>query len=135
MAFTWTSALETKNEQIDTEHKSLIDAINNLLDACSKGKGRAEIANTVDFLNEYTKTHFSHEEALQQKYRYPDYVNHKKLHEGFIKTVEETSEKLKKEGPTIQLVGEINAQLGNWLLKHIKTEDVKIARHIELVSK
>ncbi|WMI81315.1 bacteriohemerythrin [Anaerotignum sp. MB30-C6] len=130
MAFSWTKDLETGNAQIDTEHKELIQAINNLLEACSSGKGRNEIANTVDFLNQYTKTHFAHEQILQQKYKYPDFENHKKYHEGFIKVVEDFTTRLKANGPTIQLVGEINMQLGSWLINHIKREDVKVAKHI-----
>ncbi|WP_352399661.1 bacteriohemerythrin [Anaerotignum sp.] len=130
MAFTWTKDLETGNTQIDTEHKELIQAINNLLEACSSGKGRNEIANTMDFLNHYTKTHFAHEQVLQQKYKYPDFENHKKYHEGFIKVVDDITNRLKANGPTIQLVGEINMQLGGWLINHIKREDVKVAKHI-----
>ncbi|KAF5084243.1 bacteriohemerythrin [Anaerotignum sp.] len=130
MAFTWTKDLETGNTQIDTEHKQLIQAINNLLDACSSGKGRAEVTNTVDFLAQYTRTHFSHEQVLQQKYKYPDYENHKKLHENFIKVVDGIAVRLKKEGATIQLVGEVNMQVGSWLINHIKREDVKVAKHI-----
>jgi len=126
MAFTWTKDLETGNTQIDTEHKELIQAINNLLEACSSGKGRAEISNTMDFLNQYTKTHFAHEQVLQQKYKYPDFDNHKKYHEG----LDDISTRLKANGPTIQLVGEINMQLGSWLINHIKREDVKVAKHI-----
>ncbi len=130
MAFTWTKELETGNLQIDTEHKELIQAINNLLTACSSGKGRAEVANTVDFLAQYTKTHFAHEQVLQQKYHYPDYPNHKKYHEDFIKVVDGIAARLKAQGPTIQLVGEVNMQVGNWLINHIKREDVKVAKHI-----
>lgn len=130
MAFTWTKELETGNAQIDAEHKELIQAINNLLQACASGKGRSELSHTVDFLNHYTKTHFNHEQALQKQYQYPDYVNHKKYHDWFIQVVEDISSRLKAEGPSIQLVGEINSQLGNWLVNHIKSEDVKVAKHI-----
>lgn len=135
MAFTWTKDLETGNAQIDSEHKELIQAINNLLVACSSGKGRTEVANTVDFLAQYTKTHFAHEQVLQQKYNYPDFVNHKKYHEGFIKVVDNIAARLKAEGPTIQLVGDVNMQVGNWLINHIKREDVKVAKHIMEHSK
>ena len=130
MAFTWTKDLETGNAQIDTEHKELIQAINNLLEACSAGKGRAEVTKTVDFLAQYTRTHFAHEQVLQQKYKYPDFPNHKVLHEGFIQVVDGIAARLKKEGATIQLVGEVNMQVGNWLINHIKREDVKVAKHI-----
>jgi hemerythrin len=36
----WTDDLSVGVELIDTEHKSLINAVNELLDACSKGLGR-----------------------------------------------------------------------------------------------
>ena len=124
MAFTWTKDLETGNAQIDREHQELIRALNDLFAACSVGNGRSELSRTLDFLEQYTKT-------LQIQSRYPDYAAHKKLHEGFVKTVSQLSAKLKAEGPTIQLVGEINQQLGNWLVNHIKKEDVKVARHIQ----
>lgn len=131
MAFTWSKELETGNAQIDAEHKNLIQASNNLLAACANGQGRAELNKTMDFLQEYTKTHFSHEEALQLKFKYPDYANHKKLHQSFIRTVADVSTRLKAEGPTVQLVGEINRMLGGWLINHIKREDVKVAKHIQ----
>ena len=40
------------------------------------------------------------------------------------------SARLKSEGASIMLVGEINRQLAGWLVNHIKNEDVKVARHI-----
>lgn len=130
MAFTWTKDLETGNAQIDAEHKELIRAINNLITACSAGNGRNELNRTMDFLEQYTKTHFQHEQTLQLQSGYPDYANHKKYHEGFIKVVDNLSARLKSEGASIMLVGEINRQLAGWLVNHIKNEDVKVARHI-----
>ncbi|RDY22979.1 hemerythrin [Romboutsia maritimum] len=130
MAYNWSNDLQTGNMQIDTEHKELIKAINNLLEACSTGKGRAEIEKTVNFLSSYTKTHFAHEEVLQKKYNYPDYNNHKKYHQSFIDTVESIREKILANGPSIVLVGEVNSKVGNWIINHIKREDVKVAAHI-----
>lgn len=135
MAYKWSDDLLTGNMQIDTEHKELINAINDLLDACNKGKGRAELEKTVKFLSSYTKTHFSREEVLQMKYKYPDYNNHKKYHQNFIDTVENIQKKLLADGPNIALVGEINSKVANWLISHIKREDVKVAAHIRNNSK
>ncbi|WP_373601082.1 bacteriohemerythrin [Paraclostridium bifermentans] len=130
MAYNWTNDLLTGNTQIDSEHKELIKAINDLLEACSKGKGRAEIEKTVKFLSSYTKTHFAHEEILQMKSKYPDYANHKKYHQHFIATVDDIQKKLLATGPSIALVGEINTKVANWIITHIKKEDVKVAAHI-----
>lgn len=131
MAYKLNNDLLTGNTQIDTEHKELIKAINNLVEACSKGKGRLELEKTVNFLSSYTKTHFGHEEVLQKKYNYPDYNNHKKYHKQFIDTVENIRKKLLSEGPSIVLVGEINSKVANWIINHIKREDVKVAAHIK----
>lgn len=135
MAYNWSDELLTGNMQIDTEHKKLIQAINDLLDACSKGKGRAELEKTVEFLLSYTKTHFAHEEVLQMKYNYPDYNNHKKYHKHFVEQVENIHKKLLTEGSSIALVGDINSKVGNWIITHIKREDVKVAQHIKSKSK
>lgn len=135
MAYKLTDDLLTGNMQIDTEHKELIEAINDLLDACSKGKGRAELEKTVNFLSSYTKTHFAHEEALQIKYNYPDYDNHKKYHKHFVQQVESIHKKLQTDGSNIALVGEINIKVGNWIISHIKKEDAKVAEYIKNKSK
>lgn len=130
MAYNWSDELLTGNNQIDTEHKELIKAINDLLEACSEGKGRAEIEKTVNFLSSYTKIHFGREEVLQKKYNYPDYINHKKYHQTFIDSVESIRKKILANGPSIVIVGEVNQKVGNWIINHIKREDVKVAAHI-----
>jgi len=130
MAFTWTAALETGNGTIDAQHKQLIGAINNLLEACSKGQGRATVKETADFLYQYTEKHFSDEEKLQLASKYPDYVNHKRYHESFKKVVREINEQLDAQGPTLVLVGKVNSSIGDWLINHIQKEDTKVASHI-----
>ncbi|MDR2132786.1 MAG: bacteriohemerythrin [Clostridiales Family XIII bacterium] len=129
-SFTWTPDLETGNELIDSQHKQLIEAIANLMDACSGGKGRSVLVDTIDFVESYTAKHFGDEEELQQRHRYPDYPNHKKLHDGFKRVVAELGAQLKEEGPTIALVGKVNTHIGGWLVNHIKREDTKVAAHL-----
>jgi methyl-accepting chemotaxis protein len=128
--FAWSPDLETGNDLIDSQHKQLIEAIANLMDACSGGKGRSVLVETIDFLESYTAKHFGDEEELQQRYRYPDYPNHKKLHDGFKRVVAELGQQLKAEGATISLVGKVNTHIGGWLVNHIKREDTKVAAHL-----
>ena len=131
MAFYWTPDLATGNPTIDAEHQQLIKAINALMEACAKGKGRDEMEKVVRFLYDYTSKHFAHEEQFQLKYKYPDYPNHKKYHEGFKRVVADIGSRLQKEGPTIGLVGQVNSNIAGWLANHIKKEDVKVAAHIK----
>lgn len=131
MPYEFTKALETGNPTIDSEHKQLIKAINDLLAACGEGKGRAEISKTASFLSDYTVKHFAHEEQLQQQSKYPDYQNHKQYHEGFKKVVAELVKELDEVGPTVAMVGKLNLKLADWLINHIKKEDTKVAAHIK----
>ena len=53
-----TQDLVTGNELIDSEHRKIFDEVNNLLDACSKGKGRENLSSLGEFLVEYVTKHF-----------------------------------------------------------------------------
>jgi hemerythrin len=131
MAYSWDKSLETGNTTIDDQHKSIIESINNLLDACSKGKGRSEVENTLKFLQDYVVKHFNDEEKLQLKSNYPDYKTHREKHEAFKKTVSEIAEEFNKNGASIQLVAKVNSSVAGWLISHIKSEDKKVAAHIK----
>ncbi|MGD9568586.1 MAG: bacteriohemerythrin [Sedimentibacter sp.] len=131
MAYSWDKTLETGNMVIDEQHKSIIEAINNLLDACSKGKGRSELESTLKFLQDYVVKHFNDEEKLQIKSNYPDYKAHKEKHEAFKKTVNEIVQEFNNTGASIQLVAKVNSSVAGWLITHIKSEDKKVAAHIK----
>ncbi|MCI9558040.1 hemerythrin family protein [Candidatus Ventrimonas sp. KK005] len=130
MTYTWSKDLETGNHMIDQQHKQLVQCINDLMNACSQGKGRDQIIETMQFLQTYTAKHFGDEEILQQRYKYPDYINHKKYHETFKKTVADILAELKSTGPTVALVAKVNTSIGSWFINHIKREDIKVAKHI-----
>ena len=131
MAYQFTKDLETGNSVIDSEHRQLINAVNSLLAACSKGQGRNQLLNTANFLLDYTKKHFADEEAIQLKSHYPDYARHKKIHDDFKKTAADFVKKIETEGPTVANVGQINSILAGWLLNHIKGEDKKLAVYLK----
>lgn len=131
MAYIFTKDLETGNALIDSEHRQLFDAVNQLLAACAAGKGRAGLESTMKFLQDYTAKHFGDEEKLQIQSQYPDYVNHKRYHDDFKRVVAGICAKLAKEGPTVALVGEVNSAIGGWLVNHIKKEDRKVAAHLK----
>jgi len=130
LAYTLTKDLVTGNAMIDRQHQQLLDAINELLDACSKGQGRAEISKTLEFLNGYVEKHFSDEQDLQLKYHYPEYEKHKKFHDEYKKTIHDLKDELAKEGTNIALVAKVNTSIAGWLVNHIKREDVKMAKFI-----
>jgi len=134
MAYTWSNDLVTGNAAIDAQHKQLVTAVNSLLEACTGGKGRAALISTLEFLISYTLKHFADEEKIQLQCKYPDYENHKKIHESFKVTVSELAKQLHDEGPTVSLVAKVNSNLGKWLVSHIQREDMKIAAHMRKIG-
>lgn len=125
-----TADLVTGNALIDSEHRQLFAAVNDLMDACSQGQGRAQIEATVKFLSDYVVKHFSDEENLQVKNNYPGYTAHKTFHDGYRRQLSDKSRQLLQEGPTIRVLGELNQVVGI-LVSHIRTEDKRLARYIK----
>jgi hemerythrin len=131
MAYQWDSSLETGYEKVDNQHKQLVAALNALIEASAAGKSQEEIFTTLDFLTAYTIKHFADEEKLQRDYDYPDYMVHKRYHDEFKVTVGEMAGRIRKEGPTEELIGQVTLVIGNWLLNHIKGDDFRMAAYVK----
>lgn len=128
-----TPEIETGNSLIDSEHKQIFDTVNDLLDACSEGHGRQKIEETAEFLASYVGNHFSDEEGIQRKYEYPNMKNHMEFHKKYKDSVKKFVEQMKKEGASVQTLGELNA-LASKLINHIRHEDKRLAAYIRKKS-
>lgn len=130
MKYELTKDLETGNALIDSEHRQLFAAINNLMDACAQGKGRDQIMSTARFLTDYVGKHFGDEEQLQMRSKYPDYPAHKQFHDGYKCTIAQAAQELANEGPTLTALNKLN-QVVSILITHIRREDKKVAAHVK----
>jgi methyl-accepting chemotaxis protein len=128
--YVWDQTFATGNETIDNQHKTLFDALNRLLAAMRKGKAGDELKKALDFLSDYTVKHFFDEEQIQKRAAYPDHPNHHKMHESFKKTVRELGGELIMKGASEKLVTEVRKKLGNWLITHIKGQDIKLGLYL-----
>ena len=131
MAYKWDSSLETGYAKVDNQHKQLVAAVNNLMEAGSSGKGDEAVMETLDFLTGYTVKHFADEEQLQVDYSYPDYLNHKRIHEDFKEQVGKLVARVVKEGPSEKIINEVSTIIGSWLLNHIKGDDFRMAAFVK----
>lgn len=130
MAYELTKELETGNGIIDSEHKELFKAVNDLLDACSKGQGRSSMESVIKFLLSYVDKHFSHEEQLQKDSKYPGYLPHKAFHEDYKLKLKEIVSAIPASGVSVSDIGKINAHIGV-LVTHIKIEDKKLGAFLK----
>lgn len=130
MKYELTMDLLTGYPLIDNQHKQLFEAVNRLMDACSKGKGRDQIQETVNFLGDYVMKHFGDEERLQTRSNYPGYTSHKQFHDGYRRQLAEVAQMLVQEGPTVKALGELN-RIVAILITHIRTEDKRMAKFVQ----
>ncbi len=116
----WNSDLSVNVAEIDKEHKKLVGLVNELHEAMKSGKGKEVLGKILTELEEYTKTHFSHEEEILGKHGYPAIFSHKKEHQNLISAVQE----YKKKGEAGNLFTlEISKFLKDWLTNHILKTD------------
>ena len=130
MRYEVTPDLVTGNNLIDSEHRQLFAAVNDLMDACSRGEGRAQIEKTVRFLNDYVAKHFRDEEDLQVRSKYPGYPAHKTFHDGYRRQLNDVAQALLTDGATVKSLGNLNMVVGV-LISHIRTEDKRLAKHVK----
>lgn len=130
MRYELTKDLETGNALIDTEHRQLLKAASDLMEACSQGQGRSQLEPVIDFLTSYVNKHFGDEEGLQVRSKYPGYMSHRQFHESYKQQLGAVALDMKNQGPTIAILSRLNQHVG-LLLNHIKIEDKKLASHVK----
>lgn len=115
----WTDDLNTGIEVIDKQHRRIVVYINELNAAHSAGD-RSATRRVLNELVDYTISHFSFEEEMQEKAGYPFCKAHKRVHEMFTKRVAEFQQRAKTGEDVTQ---EILEMLKIWLVNHIKGDD------------
>ena len=127
----WNDSLLIGVDEIDKQHRTLADKVDELLFACNQGRGITKISELLDYCIEYIKEHFSTEEKVQQQYGYPGFDEHKKRHGEFLLEVAALRRELRDKGLSIKLTGQTSRFLTTWLATHIKEEDAQIGAYIQ----
>lgn len=128
--YQWTDALKTNNSKIDADHKMIIEKAQELSNAMADGKGRDQVIETVNFLQDYVKKHFQEEEMMQKTSQYPEFELHKKNHTYFISELDQLATKIRQNPSSTVNVLELNKLISGWFFNHIKKLDVEVAKHI-----
>lgn len=118
----WSDALSVGIEEIDEQHKVLAGLVNRMHDAIHERHGSDVVKGILAELAEYTRIHFAVEESLMRILNYPDYEQHKAIHEELLGHVIELREKVESGKTAIGF--ELMHFLKNWLTKHIMEEDM-----------
>jgi hemerythrin len=94
-----------------------------------QGKGKEILGSVLKDMVDYTKVHFAAEERILRDSGYPDYAQHKAIHEKVTEKVSTIHSKY-LEGNGLNLSIEAMSYLNDWLQKHILGTDQKYSSHL-----
>lgn len=119
MKMKWIPEYNTGIDVIDDQHKRILDYINEIVEI-NDGTDRARVKQILDNIIDYTQSHFTFEESLQEEAGYNYRVPHKRVHDLFIKKIESYRDRFEM-GQSIE--GELHEVLSKWLINHIQRDD------------
>ena len=123
----WRKEFETGVEDVDHEHRELVDLINELH---GKLEGNADHDTVSDFLGEVfarISAHFALEETVMRKHKYDEYEAHKAEHEALLDDIRDIMD-AHEEGGYDDYAGALSDAVRDWFVNHFKTKDARLHR-------
>lgn len=117
----WGPKLSIGINEIDQQHKVLVDLINRLYRAMKQQSGHRIIIDILSELTDYTKYHFGFEEKQFHKYGYPEKDGHIEIHRNLVAKVVELKDQLKDGNAAVTM--DLMNFLVDWLQSHILKVD------------
>lgn len=124
----WGAILSVGVDEIDEDHRKLIGIFNILNHAVQEGESLEYLAATLEELINCTVWHFSHEERLMLKHRYPAMAGHQAEHRDLINSAQELQQELLRADKAV--ADEHIVFLERWLTEHILTADLRLGNFL-----
>lgn len=125
----WKKEYSIGVEEIDEQHKKLLDIANKFISAKVEGREFEVLKETFVNLVEYTKIHFATEEQHMINNNYYGYEEHKRQHQVLIGQVKRILENFHKEQS--RATEDLLTLLKNWLVKHMIDHDKQYGKFLE----
>ena len=121
----WTAAFEIGVPEVDAQHRRLIEALGDFLEALRTGGTRERVSELLVFLASYVFEHFDCEEELMRKVGYPGLAAHQREHEGYRRRVRALIAHVRSAEAVLTLP--LAAFVSEWIQDHILGSDRQIA--------
>lgn len=132
--FRWNSVFETGLDEIDSQHRRLVELLNELSRNIDSAKPES-IDRTLRELADYTVYHFASEERFMDMHHLaPEFCNrHRATHAKFVAQVTEWLDERKHEQQLQPR--QLLDYLANWLIFHILGDDRALGRQVAAIKR
>lgn len=129
--FVWKESFNTGISDIDAQHRSIIDKMNDLHESHGQAD-RETVAGIIADLTRYSIEHFILEEKMFDRVGYPESQAHCLQHELFREKLVDLRKAFEQGRSGI--VGDTLQFLKEWFMDHILTEDMKYKPYVATVE-
>ena len=126
----WDEIMSVGVEEIDDQHRRLIDLINEAYEALQK-HDEHRMSELIDKMSEYAQSHFESEERYLARCDFPHLEAHKVQHVQFNQTVAE----FRRQQFSETNLSKIFVFLSRWLATHILESDKEYAPYLSEAGK
>lgn len=125
----WRPNMSLGVEDIDDDHKALIEVLNRLHYQMVAGDEPRQIESVFDELAAYCSRHFVREEALMEQCGYPDGEAHARMHLELADRLQRYRDEYHADAEGFDHAAFYDF-LSEWLLVHVLEEDMKLAPYM-----
>lgn len=119
----WTEDMSVGCTALDDDHKILVQALNDYVEAMENDEGVFVTDGIFQALLDYTNYHFGREERIMEACGYPDLATHKKAHAGLKEQLADCRTRYMLNA-NAELEEEVAEFLTSWLQTHILIKDM-----------
>lgn len=123
----WDQVLSVENDEIDSDHRILVNLFNLLARSVEEGESRAYVETVLEELIRCAAWHFCHEERLMLKHGYQELDDHRQEHLDLMDSVRELQREILRTGRLEEAEFEV---LEQWLTGHILAADMKFGEYL-----
>ena len=120
----WSDNFSVGVADIDHEHKSLIDLINQLYANLRQGASADDIADFFGEIYANISAHFALEEKLMRESRYEEYAAHKSEHEQLLDEIRDLMDEYEQQSAIDE--NQLSTRLQGWFGEHFRTMDSRL---------
>lgn len=122
----WKDEFSVGIEEVDHEHRELIELINGLHDVMQLGADQVQVVDLLGEIYAQIAAHFALEEKMMRETRYPGYAEHKEDHETLLDDLRDIMDEVEDDGrfDAVQLSNDLN----RWFGDHFSEFDARLHR-------